>query len=242
MFARVNRGAPDRAFALEHYRHVAADYDASCHRIEPKRARALELLELNSGDTVLDVACGTGAMLEALARKVGPRGLVIGIEQSPEMLALARERLGRLKWRNIVLIEAAVEEAVVPAKADAMLFCYTHDVLRSGDALKNLFASARPGARVASCGAKRYPLWLAPLNLWVLWRTYGYLSTIEGLDRPWSLLASYCPDFTVRETFFLGSGYVGRGTFTTGVPLIERKPAADRAPSIFTRSSRGNRK
>ena len=214
MFTRVNRGAPDRAFALEHYRHAAADYDASSHRIEAKRARALELLELNSGETVVDVACGTGAMLETLSRRVGPRGLVIGVEQSPEMLALARDRLSRLAWRNILLIEASLEEAHLPAKADALLFCYTHDVLRSAPALRNLFRSARPGARVATCGVKRHPPWLAPLDVLVLWRTYGYLSTIEGLDRPWSLLASYCPDFTVRETFFWGSGYVGNGTFT----------------------------
>jgi len=218
MFARVNQGAPDRSFALEHYRRAAAGYDASCHRIEAKRARALELLQLNSGETVVDVACGTGAMLEALARKVGPRGLVIGIEQSPEMLALARDRLSQLAWRNILLIEASAEDVTLPAEADALLFCYTHDVLRSTNALANLFSSAKMGARVASCGAKRYPPWLAPLNLWMLWRTYGYLSTIEGLDRPWSLLASYCPDFAVRETFFWGSGYVGSGTFAAARP------------------------
>ena len=214
MFARVNRGAPDRTFALEHYRHAASGYDASCHRIEAKRARALELLDLSPGETAIDVACGTGAMLEALARRVGKRGLVIGVEQSPEMLGLARERLSRLAWRNILLIESSIEEAVLPAKANAMLFCYTHDVLRSPNALKNLFSSARSGARVAACGAKWYPRWLAPLNLLALWRTYGYLSTIDGLDRPWSLLTSYCPDFTVRDTYFWGSGYVGAGTFT----------------------------
>ena len=227
MFARVNQGAPDRAFALQHYRHAAAGYDSSCHRIEAKRARALEFLALSPGETVIDVACGTGAMLEALAHKVGPHGLVIGIEQSPEMLAIARERLSRVALPNILVIEASIEKAVLPVKADAMLFCYTHDVLRSSAALQNLFASARPGARVASCGAKRYPSWLAPLNLWVMWRAYGYLSTIEGLDRPWSLLASYCPDFTVRDTFFWGSGYVGTGTFSP-----ERAPTApsDRAP------------
>ena len=156
---------------------------------------------------VASLAIGCGASQR-------PQMKVIGVEQSPEMLALARDRLSRLAWRNILLIEASLEEASLPAKADALLFCYTHDVLRSAAALRNLFCSARPGARVATCGVKRHPPWLAPLNVLVLWRSYGYLSTIEGLDRPWSLLASYCPDFAVRETFFWGSGYVGNGTFT----------------------------
>ena len=172
----------------------------------------MQLLELSTGETVLDVACGTGSLLEALAHKVGPQGKVIGIEQSSEMLALARKRLQGLALANVLLIEAPIEEARLSTVADAMLFCYTHDVLRSPKALKNLFSFAKPGTRVALCGAKFYPRWLAPLNAWVRWRAYGYLSTVEGLDRPWSMLATYCPDFAVADTYFWGSGYVGTGT------------------------------
>ena len=135
---------------------------------------------------------------------------MIGIEQSPEMLALARQRLHRLALGNVLLIEAPIEEARISAAADAMLFCYTHDVLRSDRALKNLFSVAKPGTRVSLCGAKLYPRWLAPLNIWVGRRAYG----LEGLDRPWSLLATYyCPDFAVTDTYFWGSGYVGAGTY-----------------------------
>lgn len=213
MGLRLNTGVPDRAFALEHYRRAAAGYDTSCHRIERKRLRALELLALRPGETVIDVACGTGPLLETLARKVGPQGSVIGIEQSPEMLALAQQRLHRLALGNVLLIEAPIEEARISAAADAMLFCYTHDVLRSHRALKNLFSVAKPGARVSLCGAKLHPRWLAPLNAWVRRRVYGYSSTVEGLDRPWSLLATHCPDFAVTDTYFWGSGYVGAGTY-----------------------------
>jgi demethylmenaquinone methyltransferase/2-methoxy-6-polyprenyl-1,4-benzoquinol methylase len=210
---KQNSGAPSRAFALEHYRHAAAGYDASCCRIERKRLRALESLQLRQGETVIDVACGTGPLLETLARRVGPRGRVVGIEQSPEMIALARRRVQSLALANVTLIEAAIEDAQIPGRADAILFCYTHDVLRSRGALENLFAAAKRGARIASCGAKLYPRWLAPLNPWVRWRAYGYLSTVEGLQEPWSTLAEFCPDFSVDATFFLGSGYVGSGRY-----------------------------
>lgn len=213
---RRNTGAPSRAFALAHYRRAAARYDEACRRIERKRARALELLHLRAAETVIDVACGTGPLLETLARAVGPAGHVIGIEQSPEMIALARERVQALGLQNVTLIEAAAEDAQVTARADALLFCYTHDVLRSRPALENLLATARRGARVVACGAKLYPRWLAPLNPWVRWRAYGYMSTVEGLQEPWSIVAQFCPDFTVHRTFLLGSGYLASGHYMPG--------------------------
>ena len=210
---RRNRGVPDRDFALAHYRQVAANYDASTRRVERKRLLTLEWLALRAGETVVDVACGTGPMLAALAQRVGAQGRVIGIEQSPEMIVQARARVAAARLENVTLIEAPIEEARIAGPVDALLFCYTHDVLRSRKALRNLFAAARPGARIAACGAKLYPAWLAFLNPWVRRRTYGYLSTVEGLDAPWSHLAEYCPDFRVRKTYFLGSGYIGTGTY-----------------------------
>ncbi len=206
-------GAPDREFALQRYRACAAGYDASARRIAKKRMRAIQLLQLRPGNTVLDVACGTGPVLDVLSAAVGPSGRVIGVEQSPEMLDIARQRVTELQLGNVTLVEAAVEDARIGGPADAVLFCYTHDVLRSRRSLQNVFSAVCPGARIAVVGAKLFPRWLAPLNLWVKWRAWGYLSTVEGLDRPWSLLAEFCPDFSVREVTFLGSGYIGDGTY-----------------------------
>lgn len=208
-----NKEPPNRAFALAHYRRAAAGYDASCKRIERKRLETLRLLELRAGETVIDVACGTGAMLGPLSSAVGRAGCVLGIEQSPEMMAIARARVTALGLRNVRLIESPVENASLHVSVQAMLFCYTHDVLRSPAALQTLFSFAVPSARVAACGVKLHPPALAPLNAWVRWRTSGYLTTTEGLDRPWSLLARPCPNFRVTETFFFGSGYIGRGTY-----------------------------
>jgi SAM-dependent methyltransferase len=202
---------PDRSLALENYRRIAAAYDAATRRIEGKRRRAIALLDLRQGETVLDAACGTGAAFEVLSKAVGPTGRVIGVEQSPEMAKLARRRVAALGLGNVVLIEGPLEEAGIPGPVDAVLFCYAHDVLRSPAALRNVFAAARAGARVASVGAKLFPHWLAFFNPWVRWRTRDYISTQEGLDQPWSLLTEFVPDFTVREVTVIGSGYIGSG-------------------------------
>jgi ubiquinone/menaquinone biosynthesis C-methylase UbiE len=217
------RNRPDRAAALEHYRALAPDYDASCWAVAGMRQRAYRLLDLGGGNVVVDVACGTGPMLPELARRVGPRGHVFGIEQSPEMLALARERVAREGvGSNVTLVEAPVEDARLEFEADALLFFYTHDVLQSPQAVANLFGSARRGARVVSAGARfRAWSWGAPLNVWTALRTRRYLTTYNGLMRPWRILERYCPDFAPVGSNCLGTAYLGTGTFSG-----ERPPAA----------------
>lgn len=206
-------GTPDRAASIRSYRRIAAVYDAATRPIEAKRRRAIGLLALRPGDAVLDVACGTGAAFAGLSAAVGASGRVIGIEHSPEMCALARQRVAELGLRNVVLVEAAAEEVAIPGPVDAVFFAYAHDVLQSRAALDNVFAAARPGARVVSVGAKLFPRRLAWLDPWVRWRTRDFLSTPAALGCPWRLLAEYVPDFSVVEVTYLGSGYAGFGRF-----------------------------
>lgn len=54
-----------------------------------ERRIAHELLDLSKGDTVLDVACGTGGFTRDFGRAVGPSGLAVGIDVSETMLARA---------------------------------------------------------------------------------------------------------------------------------------------------------
>lgn len=202
---------PDRAFAIDSYRTLAPAYDASCRWIEPVRRRAVELLRLQPGQTVLDIAAGTGKSLPALAAAVGPRGRVIAVEQSPEMVAIARQRIAELGLAQVELLLAPVEDARIDARADALLFHYTHDVLRTPAALQRVFAVARPQATVVVAGFKLASGWRALFNPWFKARAHGYLSTFEGARAPWSHLMRHVPDFRVQEEYFLGSGYLGLG-------------------------------
>ena len=56
------------------------------------RDRAADQAALGPGDTVLDVACGTGDLSFELARRVAPGGSVVGCDFSEPMLDLAREK------------------------------------------------------------------------------------------------------------------------------------------------------
>jgi demethylmenaquinone methyltransferase/2-methoxy-6-polyprenyl-1,4-benzoquinol methylase len=193
------------------YRRHAPGYDASARRTMPLRRRAVGMLALAHGETVLDVACGTGLSLPLLREAVGPDGQVVGVEMSPDMMRRARDRVARAGWNNVTLLEASMEEAGLTAKFDAVLFNYTHDVLQSPRALERIFSSARPGARVAIAGVKHPSRWLFPLRLYRLIKARPYVTTLRGLDRPWHLVESYVTDLHVIPVL-LGTNYLAGGT------------------------------
>ena len=215
MAARLaGNDGPDRARALANYARLAAGYDATCGHILHLRRQAIARLELRPGETVFDVACGTGATLPPLAEKVLPRGRVIGIEQSPEMAAQAAARVREL--RGIEIVRTSVEDLAVDARADAMLFSYTHDVLQSPAAIARLKAHAKPGCRVALIGVRLQPWsWGLALNLFMLVRARRYFTTYRGLHAPWALLAVECPGLRPLRHYHAGTSYLAVGAFAS---------------------------
>src|SRR5688500_687888 len=110
---------PDAAEAIEQYRRAAPGYDHHMRRFSRWQRLAVERLELRSGETVIDVACGTGLNFPVLEERIGPEGKVIGIDLSPAMLAIARQRVDAAGWGNVELIEASVDRAHLRELADA---------------------------------------------------------------------------------------------------------------------------
>ena len=174
------------------------------------RARTIEKLNLRTGDRVLDVACGTGLSIPFLREAVGDKGEVTGIEVSPEMLSLARQRVTEASWRNVTLLESSLESADICGPLDAILFHFTHDVMRSPAALKRIFAAAGPEARIAAAGMKYAPWWMAPVNVIVRAQARPYMTTFEGLAAPWDLALPYLSVFEWQSVLF-GTGYIGWG-------------------------------
>jgi ubiquinone/menaquinone biosynthesis C-methylase UbiE len=165
---------------------------------------------------VIDVGCGTGLSLPALQQAVGSRGRVVGIEQSPEMIELARRRVAAHGWRQVTLIEAPVEQAEVPLLADAALFHFTHDIQQTPAALGRVLAHLRPGARVVATGLK----WAEPglgwgANFFVLAAAMRSVSTLVGLAAPWALLQQQLGTLQVVPRL-LGAAYLARGTKAQG--------------------------
>ncbi len=192
------------------YGEHADSYNRDTGAFQPYRQAVVEALPLCRGQVVLDVGCGTGLCCGLLREKVGSRGAVIGIEESPEMVAVAREHIASQGWRNVRVVQSSAEEVQIALTADAALFCAVHDIMQSPDALANVLTKLHPGARVAAGGGK----WAAPImmaaNMMTRMLHAPYVRSFSGFDRPWGHLEQLVEDVRVREMAF-GNGYVMTG-------------------------------
>lgn len=199
------------------YRSLADGYDRRVRISGPYRRRAIDRLALGPGDTVIDVACGTGINFTELEERIGPSGRLVGVDLSGEMLAHARRRVERHAWDNVTLSECAVEDMALGVEADAALFSLTHDVLQSDAALEAVLRHLRPGAGIAAFGAKRPPRWNLPVGVAVWLVARSYVTTFEGFDRPWRGLERLLPNLAV-ESVGLSGAYLAWGT----LPMDQR--------------------
>lgn len=210
-----SRSAPDREAALAQYRERAGRYDLELAAFEPVRRRAIGQLGLVKGQTVLDVGCGTGLSFALLHAAVGAQGGIVGIEQCPEMVDGARARIASRGWANVTLEAVPTEEATRSGPlADAALFHFTHDILRRPEAIDRMLARLRPGATVVAAGLKwadPWAPWAWPANLFVWSAALYSVTSLDGLDAPWSLLASRVHGLTV-EPALCGAAYVAHAT------------------------------
>ena len=125
------------------------------------------------------MGCGTGLCCGLLQEKVGPQGSVVGIEESPEMAAVARQRIAAEGWPNVTVVQSPAEDAKIPVTADAALFCAVHDILQSPGALQNIMSKLRPGAWVAR-RRQMVPWTMMALNLQVRTLHAPYVRSFTG--------------------------------------------------------------
>lgn len=202
---------PDRTSALAQYRRRASAYDLELALFEPIRRKAIERLGLQPGDSVLDVGCGTGLSFALLRQRIGSSGRIIGIEQSPDMIAKARARIRDNHWGKVSLVNSPVETARMRVRADAALFHLTHDILLQPDAIANVVRHLKPGARVVACGLQWAGAWAVPVNMLVWMAARHSTTSLHGLHQPWSGLAERIGPMQV-ETLWADGIYLATGT------------------------------
>lgn len=91
-------------------------------RFEPVVDGLLARASLAAGEQVLDLGTGTGAVIARSAPIVGPSGKVVGVDLSPDMLELARERMDAVGLSNVELREGRAEEIPAGARSFDAIF------------------------------------------------------------------------------------------------------------------------
>ena len=72
------------------------------------------LIDLQPGQTVLDLGSGGGIDVLLSAKRVGPTGKVYGLDMTDDMLALARENQRKAAATNVEFLKGTIEAIPLP--------------------------------------------------------------------------------------------------------------------------------
>jgi ubiquinone/menaquinone biosynthesis C-methylase UbiE len=204
----------------EVYRKRAPRYDLTSrlygllgYRLDTYRRRGVEALDLQQGDTVVELGCGTGANFEALEAAIGPAGTLIGVDLSPQMLEQARERIDRKGWRNVTLVESDVARYELPEKVDGIVSTFALMLLPSYDDVIRRGAEAlAPGGRFVVVDIKAPRSWpegLLRAVVTLLVRPFGVTLDLRSRHL-WESLAQHL-SLVLMEERYLGTTYIAAG-------------------------------
>jgi demethylmenaquinone methyltransferase/2-methoxy-6-polyprenyl-1,4-benzoquinol methylase len=200
---------PRKAHARELFAPLPRHYDRVAALLsfgqDPRWRRAMvAAIDAGPQERVLDVATGTGLVAQELVRRYGCA--VVGLDQSPEMLAGARARLARdgALAARVTLVEGEAERLpFADREFEHLTFTYLLRYVEDpGATLAELARVVAPGGRIASLefAVPPNPLWRAAWSLY----THVGLPALGRLASPeWAqagrFLAHSIPGFYARH-------------------------------------------
>jgi ubiquinone/menaquinone biosynthesis C-methylase UbiE len=111
---------------------TAYDSEGDSHSYEANKLLEFAA-DIQDGQTVLDLATGTGLVAIAAAKQITSKGSVIGVDMSSGMLSQARSKMSALGIENLELIEADIESVNFSPEQFDVIFCcsaimYANDI------------------------------------------------------------------------------------------------------------------
>ena len=217
-----------REHLIEVYRKKAKRYDVTS-RLYPapgypqrgQRRRAVRALDLSPGDTVVDMACGTGLNFSLLEDAIGPEGRIVGVDLTDAMLDQAQSRIETNGWSNVSLVEADAAEFDFPTGVGAILSTYAlTQVPECRDVIARGAAALSPGGRWAVLDLKvpqSTPRWLTHLGI----ATVRPFASIEDwvARRPWEAIRTGMQETLVDVSWtelFFGTAFLASGRLASG--------------------------
>ena len=209
---------------IQIYRRKAKHYDVTArlspvpgYPVRAQRLRAVQALDLRLGDTVVDVACGTGLNFPLIEKVIGPCGRIVGVDLTDAMLAQARRRIEANGWGNVSLVQADAADFDFPTAVDRILCTYAlTQVPECAQVIAHGAASLSEGGRWVVLDLK------VPANVprWVMRVATSPVRPFASIDqwilrRPWDAIDAAMRrelvDVSWRELCF-GTAFLSAGS------------------------------
>jgi len=196
---------PLQDYIIQTYRKRAANYDFTAnlyylfgYREWAYRRMAVKALKLQPGDTVLELACGTGINFPLFQHYIGPEGQIIGVDLTDAMLEQANKRVASQRWENVTLIQHDASTYRIPTKVNAVFSSFALSLFPdTKQVLKNVANSLVPGGRLALIELQIPKFWPSSIASAAVTLMKPFAVTEEWVaHRPWETIRS-----TIREEF-----------------------------------------
>lgn len=134
------------------YNAAAVDYDSTSVDFWRYAAdETIRRLDLQPGQTVLDVACGPGPAALSAAHAVGPWGHVIGVDIAEEMISLAQRHADEAPLQNVEFEVANMDELAYPESSFDAAVCvfglfFAEDIIST---IRAMWRSLTTGGQIA---------------------------------------------------------------------------------------------
>jgi S-adenosylmethionine-diacylgycerolhomoserine-N-methlytransferase len=186
-----------------YYRIHSRIYDATRWMFLFGRSTLLEDLNIQRGETVLEIGCGTGTNLRAIAGTLQGTGRMIGVDCSAPMLHICKKRIARGGWVNAQLRDLEYgHRPVMTNGADVVIMSYVLSMIPAWkSAVACAYEELKPGGRIGVVDFCQ-PVKGRARRLFAKWLALNHVI----IDRPYreTLACRFEPSLSVSKDEFGG--------------------------------------
>lgn len=131
--------------------HLAADWLERPEREQEEKTESMaDALKFREGEVVADIGCGSGYIARKIAKRVGEKGIIYGVDIQPEMLRVLEKRMAMFRITNVKPVLGEITDPKLPPEScDTMIMVDVyHEFDHPYEMIAAMVKALKPGGRI----------------------------------------------------------------------------------------------